>query len=130
MSTRSNLRPQYVIENGDMSGSITSQPTILQSLTVGSYTYSWVGTAPDGDISIQASNDYRLNQDGTVANSGTWVALFFTLNGSSVVSSAPVSGSPGNGIIEWSTGAYAIRTVYTRSSGTGILQAVFNGKVT
>lgn len=129
MSTRSNLRPNPVIVDGDMSGSITSEPTILQSLTVGSYTYSWSGTTPVGEISIQASNDYALNQDGTVRNAGTWVTLYFTLDGSTVVDAAPVSGNTGTGIIEFSTGAYAIRTVYTRDSGIGTLQSVISGKV-
>lgn len=131
MSTRSNLRPAPVIENGDMSGSITSAPTILQSLTVGTYAYSWAGSSPVGGISVEISNDYKLSADGiTVANSGTWTAVYFTLNGSTVVNSAPLSGNTGNGVIEWSTGAYAIRTVYTRVSGTGTLQSVICGKVT
>ncbi len=138
MSTRSNLRPQPVIGTvngtssgvvGDMSGSITSVPTILQSLTNGLYTYSWAGTAPVGAISIQISNDYSLAPTGKEANAGTWTTIFFTLNGSSVVSSAPVSGNTGTGAIEWSTGAYAIRTVYTFGSGVGTLQAVISGKV-
>lgn len=130
MSTRSNLRPQPVIVDGDMSGDITSDPTILQSLTVGAYSYSWSGTSPVGNISVEISNDYALNPDGTVKNAGTWTQIYFTLNGSSVVNEAPVSGNTGTGIIEWSTGAYAIRTKYSRDSGTGTLQSVINGKVT
>lgn len=131
MSTRSNLRPQAVITNGDMSqASTTSSVTILQSLTVGSYTYSWAGTTPIGTLSVQISNDYSVNPDGTVKNAGTWNTIFFTLDGATVVNSAPVTGNSGNGVIEWSTGAYAIRTIYTKTSGTGTLQAVVNGKVT
>lgn len=130
MSTRSNLRPQSVITNGDMSlASITSAVTILQSLTVGSYSYSWAGSSPIGAVSIQISNDYSVYPSGLVDNQGTWTTIFFTLNGSTVVSSAPVSGGTGEGIIEWSTGAYAIRTIYTKTSGTGLIQAVINGKV-
>lgn len=130
MSTRSNLRPQSVITSGDMSlASLTSAPTILQSLTVGSYTYSWAGTAPVGNISVEISNDYALNTDGSVKIAGTWTAIYFTLNGNSVVNAAPVSGNSGTGVIEWSSGAYAIRTIYTKVSGTGTLQAIFNGKV-
>jgi hypothetical protein len=131
MSTRSNIRPQPVILNGDMSGNITSMPTVLQSLTIGSYTYSWAGTAPVGAVSIQLSNDYSLNPDGTVKNPGTWVTGYFTLNGTGAeVNFAPVTGNTGEGIIEWSTGAYAIRTLYVFTSGTGVLQAIVNGKVT
>ena len=130
MSTRSNIRPYSVITNGDMStASITSAVTILQSITLGSYTYSWSGTSPVGTIAVQVSNDYSVNADGTVKNAGTWVALYVTLNGSSQVNSIPVTGNTGQGIVEWSTGAYAIRTVYTKTSGTGTLQSVINGKV-
>lgn len=138
MSTRTNLRPQPVIGkvnnvdsgvSGTMTGNITSIPTILQSLTNGSYSYSWAGTAPVGAVSVQISNDYSLNTTGQVANAGTWTTIFFTLNGSTVVNSAPVTGNSGTGIIEWSTGAYAIRTLYSFTSGTGTLQAVINGKV-
>lgn len=129
MSTRSNLRPQAVITNGDMSlASITSNPTILQSLTVGSYSYSWAGTAPVGTVAIQVSNDYSLNSNGTVKNAGTWITITVFYNGA-FVQSVPVSGNSGEGLIDWSTGAYAIRTVYTKTSGIGTLQSIFNGKV-
>lgn len=136
MSSRSNLRPQAVIGtgsspsvSGSMAASITSNPTVLQSLTVGLYTYSWSGTSPVGAISVQISNDYSLNPNGTVNNTGTWVTIYFTLNGTTVTNSAPLTGNTGEGAIEWTTGAYAIRTVYTRTSGTGTIQAIVNGKV-
>ncbi len=129
MSTRSNLKPHSVITNGNMAGSLTSEPTVLQTLTVGAYTYSWSGTTPVGAISIEASNDYSLDAAGNVKNAGTWTALYFTLDGSTVVNSAPVTGNTGTGLIEFSTGAYAIRTKYTRTSGIGTLQAVIAGKV-
>lgn len=129
MSTRSNLRPQSVITNGNMaSASITSLITILQSLTIGSYSYSWSGTTPIGTIQVLISNDYKAD-GANVINAGTWVPIYFTLNGSSVVNSAPVSGNTGVGFIEWSTGAYAIKTVYTKTSGVGTIQSVINGKV-
>jgi hypothetical protein len=130
MADRPKLSQQPVIVDGDMSGDIVSKPTILNQLTVGTYTYSWSGTSPVGSVSVQISNDYSLNANGTVLNPGTWVTVYFTLNGSSVVNSAPISGNSGEGAIEWTTGANAIRTIYTFASGVGTLQAVFNGKVT
>lgn len=130
MASRPIIKQYHSITDGDMSGSITSDVTVLPLITVGSYTYSWSGTTPVGDISVEVSNDYSQGGiDGTPANAGTWTAIYFTLNGSSVVNAAPVSGNTGTGIIEWSTGAYAIRTKYTRASGTGTLQAILNGKV-
>lgn len=129
MSTRSNVRPQPVIVNGNMGGNLTSMVSVLQSLTVGSYSYSWAGTSPVGTVSVQVSNDYSKYPDGTVNNPGTWVTIFFTLNGATTVNSAPVTGNTGEGLIEWSTGAYAIRTIYTAGSGSGSLQSVYNAKV-
>lgn len=129
MSQRPRITPEPVIVNGNMSGNITSLPTIVQSITLGTYSYSWSGSSPSGSIAIQISDDYALNPNGTVQNAGTWNTVYVTLNGSTVTNSIPVSGNTGNGIVEWSTGAYAIRTVYTAVSGTGTLQATFVGKV-
>lgn len=138
MSQRPRIPPQVVIGpgspgnvSGDMSqASITSAVTILGSNTLGSYAYSWTGTTPVGTLAIQISDDYALAADGqTVVNAGTWNTVYFTLNGSTVVNSAPVSGNTGNGMIEFSTGAWAIRTVYTKTSGTGTLVATIAAKV-
>ena len=131
MSSRPLLKQYSVITDGDMSGNITSTATVIPLLTVGCYAYSWSGTSPVGAISVEVSNDYvaSASPDGKKNNAGTWTAIYFTLNGSTVVNSAPLSGNSGSGIIEFTTGAAAIRTVYTRTSGTGTLQSVINCKV-
>lgn len=122
MSFRPSLGPYPVITNGDMSlASITSKVTILTNLSMISYGVSWVGTAPVGTVSVQVSNDYSENQDGSVRNAGTWNDL--------PVSSA-VSGGTGNGFIDIDALAgYAIRLVYTRASGSGLIQAILKAKV-
>ena len=129
MSTRSSLRPEVVIAAASMATNITSTPTVLQSLTLGTYAYSWAGASPVGALAIQISDDYSLNPNGTVNNAGTWNTVYVTLNGSTVTNSIPISGNTGNGIVEWSTGAYAIRTIYTATSGTGALTATIVAKV-
>lgn len=130
MSSRPFVKQYPVIENGNMAGSITSSVTIMQMLTVAAYTYSWSGTTPVGAISVEVSNDYKPGvMDTDPVNAGTWVPIFFTLDGAATVNSAPLTGNTGVGIIEFSTGAYAVRTKYTRTSGTGTLQAVINCKV-
>jgi hypothetical protein len=129
MSTRPTLPHQPVITNGDMSlASITSKPTILFMLTVGSYSFSWAGTSPVGTVQLEGSNDYALNADGTVQNAGTWTIFPVIYNGTTV-STVPVSGNTGNGIIDWTTGVYALRVTYIKTSGIGSLQVIFNGKV-
>ncbi len=88
-----------------------------------SYAVSWVGSSPVGAMSVQVSNDFSINVDGSVRNAGTWNTL-------PISPAATVSGSTGNGFIDiGATGAYAIRLVYTRTSGTGTMQAQINAKV-
>ena len=87
MSTRPQFSPYIVIPNalaspantGDMSSSITSAPTIVQKLSMISYQASWAGTTPVGTISVQLSNDFSLNADGTVHNAGTWTTMTLTI---------------------------------------------------
>lgn len=123
MSSRPQAAPFSVITNGAMSANITSKPTIIQKLSMIAYDISWTGTAPVGVMSVQVSNTYSENADGTVKNAGSWTTL--TLS-----TSPAVSGSTGNGIIDVdATGAYAMRIVYTRTSGTGVMNAVICAKV-
>lgn len=112
-----------------MSGNITSQPTILQSLTSGSYALSWTGTSPVGTLSLQVSDDYSLEANGQVLNLGTWNTAPLSVGGTTVTT-IPVTGNIGNGYIDiLGTGAYAARLVYTAGSGTGTLNATVVGKV-
>lgn len=88
-----------------------------------SYDISWAGTAPSGTITVEVSNTYSQNADGSVRNAGNWTAL--TLS-----SPTTVSGASGIGFIDIDEiAAFAIRLKYTRISGTGLLNVVINGKV-
>lgn len=136
MSTRTALRPQVVCPNaqaspttGSMASNITTAPTILQSMKKASYGFSWAGTSPVGTVSIQCSNDYSLNANGTGNNAGTWNTLPFTSSSGALVTSFPVSGNSGNGFLELTTSAYALRAVYTAGSGTGTLTATITAGV-
>lgn len=123
MSSRPQAAPFSVITNVSMAASITSTPTIIQKLSMIGYDISWTGSTPVGTMSVQVSNTYSENADGSVKNTGNWTTL--TL-------SAPtaVSGNTGNGFIDVdATGAYAIRLVYTRASGTGTMNATITAKV-
>lgn len=110
--------------SGSMAASITSAPTIIQNLSMVSYDISWAsGSTPVGVMSVQVSNTYSQNADGTVRYAGSWTTV--------TLSNAPaVSGNSGNGAIDIdASGFYAIRLVYTRTSGSGTMTAVINGKV-
>ena len=136
MSTRTTLRPQVVIpsaqgvpaNSSSMAANITSAPTILNSLTLYSYSVSWTGVAPVGVLSVEASNDCVILAAGGVSG-GTWNPIPLGLLGATVFS-IPISGNSGNGIIDIERhGVFAVRLVYTATSGTGTLSATINGKV-
>lgn len=128
MSTRITLRPHTVINAQSMGTSLTSDVTVLQGLTKGNYQVVWsAGSTPVGTIALQFSDDYSIN-NGVVNNAGTWTTATFSLAGVPV-SSAPVSGNTGNGMIEFTTAAYASRLVYTRTSGSGTMSVTIVGKV-
>lgn len=130
MSTRTNLRPQIVINAGNMSATtITSDATILQSLSEFSYEVDWTGTSPVGTLALQVSNSYALTPGGTVRAVGAWTTVPLELAGAEVTS-IPISGNTGNGFIDVAPhAAYAVRLLYTRVSGTGSMTAIFTGKV-
>lgn len=131
MSTRPQIKPFIVINAGDMSGTLTSSITIIDNITLFSYSYSWSGSSPIGTVSVQASNDVKLLATGAIDsnNPGTWNTLPLAASGS-LVTSVPVSGNTGNGMIDVdASGFFAIRTVYTFGSGTGALTATVIGKV-
>lgn len=131
MAYRPQLDPHIVLDAGSMAGDLTSDVTIINKLSMVSYAYSWTGTTPVGTVSVQLSNDYKLSADGqTVVNPGTWTTMTVDYNGSPVTT-VPVSGNTGNGFVDIdATAAYAIRTIYTRGSGTGSLTVTIAGKVT
>lgn len=123
MSSRPLIKPFSVITNGNMATSLTSTPTITDNLSMISYDVSWAGSSPVGAITVQVSNSYSVNADGSVRNTGNWTTL--TLS-----STTNVSGNTGNGFIDIdATAAYAVRLVYTRTSGTGLLNVKVASKV-
>ncbi len=109
--------------------SITSAATILQMLSLVSYSFSWAGSSPVGIINVQVSNDFSLDAGGGIKNAGTWNTVTVEINGTTL-SDIPVTGSTGTGFIDiTATAAYAMRVVYTRTSGSGTLQAILAAKV-
>ena len=131
MASRPLIKPFPVIGgtgphavSGDLSANITSLPTIIDNLSMASYSLSWVGSSPSGAVNVQVSNDYSENADGTVRNAGTWNNLPLSI-------SPFVSGNTGNGFIDIDAQAgYALRLTFTYISGTGVLSALVTGKVT
>lgn len=123
MSSRPTLGPSKIVTNGNMSADIVSPPTITTLLSMVSYDISWAGTAPVGTITVEVSNSYSQNFDGSVRNPGTW-------NTVTLSDDADVSGGTGSGFVNIAgTAGYAIRLRYTATSGTGLMQVIVSGKV-
>lgn len=123
MSSRPQLAPFSVITNGSMAGSLISEVTIIQKLSMISYDISWSGSSPVGTVTVQVSNSYSKDPDGSVRNAGSWTTLDLS-------EPAAISGNTGNGFIDIdSSAAYAMRVIYTRVSGTGTLNVIINAKV-
>lgn len=129
--TKNNLLKFQSVTNGDMStSSITSAVTNIQHLDDIGYQFNWSG-APVGRISIQVSIDYAQDFNGNVSNPGNWVPLVFTYwNGTAFVTDTAIPTSVGSPVYldlallssPW------IRAVYTRTSGTGTLNAYISAK--
>lgn len=109
-----------------MGADIVGPATVINRLPGISYDVAWTGN-PIGTFSIQVSNTFALNAEGGIANAGNWN----TLPPSAFVGTIPVpAGSPDHGFIDvLGTEAYAIRIIYTRVSGTGLLTALACAKV-
>jgi len=112
-----------------MATSLISAVTVIQNLSMISYGVSWAGATPVGTLSVQVSNDYSQNSDGSVRNAGTWNTVVLNVGGTPSTT-IPVSGNTGNGFIDVDQiAAYAMRLIYTAGSGTGLIQATVNAKV-
>ena len=122
MSDRPFQKPFPVIVNASMAQTITSLPTILNQKSGAGYDISWTGT-PTGTFSVEISNTYTVDSEGNTSNPGKWTPV--TLS-----TSITASGSPDNAFINLAgLECYAMRLVYTFTSGSGVLNAVVCSKV-
>ena len=129
MSNRPFIAPNIrapLVNAQSMATSITSPASFINTLSGISYDVSWTGS-PVGTFSVQVSNSYTQNPDGSVANAGNWT----TIPSSGFIGTLPApSGSAGNGFIDVvGTEAAAVRLVYTAVSGSGNLTVYPAGKV-
>lgn len=123
------MRPKRLETAKSLGATFTTVPTVLQSISGVNYSVSWSGTTPVGTITIEASDDYVPDTDGSPNSSGTWNPVPLMINGVYGTTIA-VSGNTGKGMIDiYGIAAYAVRFVYTRSSGTGTMNVVVTGKV-
>jgi len=105
-----------MISAGDMSSSITSPGVDLQDVPLASIQAVWTGAAPVGTLILQTSGDIVATQN--------LVTNWSDFSGSSVAVS-------GNGDVMYNlanAGYRWVRIKYTRTSGTGTINAILSAK--
>jgi hypothetical protein len=124
MAGRKNVLPTYqTITAGDMSqATITSKITDITFLDNMALQMDWTGT-PVGTFTIYGSLNYAQDLFGNVTNPGNWVPITF--------STAPVAtGSAGDILINLNQLSFPyLKVIYTKTSGTGVLNAYISGKM-
>lgn len=132
MSRKNNLLKFQTITAGDMSAaSITSAVTNIQFLDNIGLQLNFSGS-PVGLFQVQISADYAQDNEGNVQDPGNWVPMVLTyLVGSTFVSATTVPTSSGSPIaLDLNQLSFPwIRVVYTKTSGTGTLNAFITCKM-
>ena len=111
--------------------SLASNVTNIQMLDDIGVQIQWIGS-PVGVFAVQVSADYAQDAEGNVTNAGQWTPLVFSY----LVSGTPTqansiptaAGSPIYLDLTLMSAPW-VRTVYTKSSGTGTLTAYITGKM-
>ena len=116
------LFPKSIITAGNMaSASITSSVVEIRNQDNVGIQLSWTGTAV-GTFAVQISINHAEDANGNVTVAGDWVALPLS-------PTIAAAGSADSAIIDLNQmSASYIRVVYTRSSGTGTLNAYITAK--
>lgn len=109
--TRRFIQPYQVIASGDMSGAIASPSVDISNVDDISIVYEWAGTSPVGTLFVQVKN-----------GDSPWSVL-------DISPPAAISGNSGNNNIQITNVSFKeLRLTYTRTSGTGTLNAYLTGK--
>lgn len=115
------LAPFKIIDAVSMGGNITSTPVEVKLQDNVGIQLNWSG-APVGTFDIQISSDYKVDIYGNVVNSGHWVSIPLS-------PSVAAAGSADSAYIDLNQmSANYVRIVYTRTSGTGSLEAWVTAK--
>lgn len=132
MSRKNNLQRYHVFDDVSMGASVTQSPvTSIAYLDNIGAQFNWTG-AGVGTFSVEVSADYMQDFNGNISDPGNWTPLTFTYwDGAAFVTDTSIPTSVGSPIyldLAFLSAPW-IRLVYTRTSGTGTLNAWLTGKM-
>jgi len=109
-----------VITAGDMSANVTGPATNISYLDNVAMQLNFTGT-PTGTFSVEGSLDHK-EYNGQIVNAGNFIPL-------SLATTPVASGAAGQILLDLNQLSFPyIRIVYTRTSGTGSLDAFISAK--
>lgn len=116
------LAPVHIITAGDMSlASITSPAVEIKLQDNVGIQLDWTGT-PTGSFDFQISIDHKEDINGNVQVAGHWISLVLD-------PAIAASGSTDDAYVDFNQlSASYIRVVYTKDSGTGVLNVLATAK--
>ena len=133
MPKKNQITKFQIISSGNMSvSSIVSSVSSIEFLDDVGIQLNWSGS-PTGTFSVQVSADYSQDTSSppNVTNAGNWAPLVLTYwTGSAFVTTTAIPTSLGSPIyLDLALlSAPWIRTVYTKTSGSGTLDAFITAK--
>ena len=117
MSRKQHIKSFKMFDAESLSANIESEVTYVESSDQGTIFISWTGSSPAGTITVEASNS---SNDDISKSSAIWHELDF---GSAI----SVSGASGSHEINFIAMPFrAIKLKYTRSSGSGTINAILH----
>lgn len=98
----------HIIDDGDMSADITSEPVVLDTVSIVNIQSAWIGS-PTGTLVLEGRNHSSMPY--------------------TIINSLDIAGTTGDIMVNMETqGCAEVRVRYEFTSGTGVLNSFANGK--
>lgn len=118
-STKRTIPPYPIINSGSMAGNLLSSETNVLGMDYSLLVLEWDGTSPVGVVNVEVLKERRNNIE-------VWEAVDF---GGVTGTDIPISGNTGSHQVLFNQLPFEkMRTRYTRTSGTGTLDAFITVK--
>lgn len=126
---KSNLISYKLSAAQSLAASFVSVATNIEYQDNVGYQFNVLSGSPTGALSVEISVDYNQDTNGNITNAGHWVQLFQP-DGTTPVQISLAAGLPASSYIDMTQlSAPWIRFRYTRTSGSGSLDAFITAKM-